>query len=299
MSFMRLQEFLSHKRVTQLGIGLARYMPQWVGYGLARSAAALIAHRRPEVYHIVQDNLRQIFGPDASVEMLAHQTHAVFLHAGQTYYDFFHALEYDAAQLAQVMAIPQTVLDEVRQDSARGQGTLILGAHMSNFDLGILALGAQGLPIQALSLANPNDGFQVLNRLRAKWGLEITPITPQSLRQAIRRLKGGGVVMTAFDRPIPDDQHLIPFFGKPAHFALGPARLALMTGAKVIMGCCYYDVEQGYQLRVTPITMVHTGDRRQDVITNACRMAKVLETYVRQHPAQWMMFHPFWPSGTM
>ena len=293
---MRLQEFLSHKSVTQAGIRLARFMPRWIGYGLARGAAALIARRQPEVYHTVQANLRQILDPGTPPETVAHHTHAVFLHAGQTYYDFFHALEYDAAQLAQVMTLPQTVLDEIQQNMAQGQGTLILGAHMSNFDLGILTLGAQGLPIQALSLADPNDGFQVLNRLRAKWGLEITPITPQSLRQAIRRLKGGGVVMTAFDRPIPDDQHLIPFFGKPAYFALGPARIALMTGAKVIMGCCYYEPEQGYRLHVTPIEMVRSGDRQQDVLTNACRMAEVLEMYVRQHPAQWMMFHPFWPQ---
>lgn len=295
---MRLQEFLSHKRVTQAGIGLARYMPRWMGYGLARGAAAIIARRQPDIYHIVQNNLRQIIGSDVSAKVLAAQTRSVFVHAGQTYYDFFHALEYDADQLAQVITIPELPLDEVRQNMARGQGTLILGAHMSNFDLGILALSSRGLPIQALSLANPNEGFQVLNRLRAKWGLEVTPITPQSLRQAIRRLKEGGIVMTAFDRPVPDDQHLIPFLGKPAYFALGPARLALMTGAKVIMGCCYFDHELGYQLHITPISLSNGGKRQEDILTNACRMAEVLEMYVRQHPTQWMMFHPFWPEMT-
>jgi len=295
---MRLQDFFSSPVVTQVGIRLAQVMPRWMGYGLARFAAALIARAQPELYHVVQANLRQILGPDVASHVLVAKTQAVFTHAGQTYYDFFHAVDYDAAAIAREIVVPPDTLAIIRTELAQGHGCLLLGAHMSNFDLGILALGTHGLPIQALSLANPNEGFVVLNRLRAKWGLEITPITPQSLRQAIRRLKEGGVVMTAFDRPIPDDRHLIPFFGRPAYFALGPARLAVMTGVKVFMGCCHYVVGQGYILHAQPIEMVHTGNRQGDIEINACRMANVLEGYVRQHPEQWMMFHPFWPNGT-
>ncbi len=294
---MRLQDFFSSRMVTQGGMRLAKVAPRWVGYGLARFAAALIARAQPGLYHVVQANLRQIMGPQVDPDLLAAKTQAVFAHAGQTYYDFFHAVDDDAAAIAREIVVPPDIVAAIRAEIAQGHGCLILGAHMSNFDLGILALGTQGLPIQALSLANPNEGFVVLNRLRAKWGLEITPITPQSLRQAIRRLKAGGIVMTAFDRPIPDDQHLIPFFGRPAYFALGPARLAVMTRAKVFMGCCHYVAGQGYVLHAQPIEMVDTGDKQNDIETNACRMAEVLEGYVRQHPEQWMMFHPFWPNG--
>ena len=294
---MRLQDFLSSRAVTQGGIRLAQVMPRTVGYGLARFAAAIIARTKPELYYVVQANLRQILGPSVTAEELAHKTQAVFAHAGQTYYDFFHALDDNAAQIAHAITVPPEMLALVRGEMAQGHGCLLLGAHISNFDLGILALGTFDLPIQALSLPNPNEGFTIFNRLRAKWGLDITPITPQSLRQAIRRLKEGGLVMTAFDRPIPDDQHLIPFFGRPAYFALGPARLAVMTKAKVFMGSCYYEAGQGYIMHAQPIEMVYSGNRQSDVETNACRMAEVLESYVRQRPEQWLMFHPFWPQG--
>lgn len=293
---MRLQDFFSSRIVTRGGIRLAQVMPRWAGYGLARFAAALIARAQPELYHVVQANLRQVLGPSATPEELADKTQAVFAHAGQTYYDFFHALDFDADQIAREITIPTEMVANIRAEMAQGHGCLLLGAHISNFDLGILALGTVGLPIQALSLPNPNEGFTILNRLRAKWGLEVTPISSQSLRLAIRRLKGGGLVLTGFDRPIPDDQHLIPFFGRPAYFALGPARLAVMTGAKVFMGCCHYEARQGYVMHAQPIEMVYTGNRQNDIETNARRMAEVLEGYVRQHPEQWLMFHPFWPE---
>jgi lauroyl/myristoyl acyltransferase len=133
--------------------------------------------------------------------------------------------------------------------------------------------------------------------LRATYGLEITPITSESLRAAIRRLKGGGMVLTGVDRPILDDRELIEFFGRPAYLPVGPTRLALMTGATVFIGSCRYDTDEGYVLETTgPVEMVRTGNRRQDILTNARRIAAIVEGYVRAHPEQWMMFHPFWPD---
>ena len=77
----------------------------------------------------------------------------------------------------------------------------------------------------------------------------------------------------------------------------GPARIALMSGALVYTGACHYEEGQGYVLQLDgPIDMVRTDDRRQDILTNARRLAAILEEYVRAHPEQWLMFHPFWPE---
>ena len=77
--------------MTQLGIVIGRHMPRRMGYGLARIAAGVIARRKPEVYWTVRANLRQILGPEADDVTLHQMTCQVFFHAGQTYYDFFHA----------------------------------------------------------------------------------------------------------------------------------------------------------------------------------------------------------------
>jgi lauroyl/myristoyl acyltransferase len=214
---MRLQDVTSSKPMTQLAISLCRYMPPRVGYGLARIAAGVIARRKPEVYWTVRANLRQILGPEADDVTLHQMTYQVFFHAGQTYYDFFHALGQPKEVLAEAVTIPDELLAFVQAETARGQGVLVLAAHMSNFDLLGLSMGVRDLPIQMLSLANPRAGFHLLNYLRAKSGFEVTPITPESLRAAIRRLKSGGIVLTGVDRPIPEDRELIEFFGRPAY----------------------------------------------------------------------------------
>ena len=283
--------------MTQLGIALGQHMPPWAGYGLARIAANTIVGRKPEVYWTVRANLRQIIGPEADDATLHRMTRQVFFHAGQTYYDFFHVIGQPKEALAEAVHIPDELLAFVRAEAARGQGVLVLAAHLSNFDLLGLCIGAQGLPIQMLSLANPQAGFHLLNYLRATAGFEVTPITPESLRAAIRRLKGGGIVLTGVDRPIPEDRELVEFFGRPAYLPVGPVRLALMTGALVIMASCYYEPDEGYGLEVTePLEMIRTGDRRRDLMTNVRRVVDILEQHVRARPEQWMMFHPFWPE---
>ncbi len=294
---MRLQDVTSSKPVTRLGLLLARVLPPRIGYSLTRGAAWLIANRKPQLYFTVQNNLRQVLGRAADEETLQTLTYRLFCHAGMTYYDFFHAVGQSPARLAQIMPIPETVIENIRAVRAEGCGALILGIHMSNFDLGILSFGAHGLPIQALSLANPQAGFHLLNQLRAEAGFEITPISPDSLRQAIRRLKKGGIVMTGVDRPDPQDRALVPLFGREAYLPLGPARLALLTGAKIFLGACHYSPASGYIIEVEgPLDVMRSGDRQADIYQNTCRFAAFMEAQIRAYPEQWMMFHPFWPQ---
>ena len=294
---MRVQDLISSKPVTRIGLFTGQHMPRWVGYRLARIVASLIARKKPQVYWTVQANLSQVLGLKDGDGKLHEMTRHVFFHAGQTYYDFFNAIGRAKESLAEAVRISSDTLAFIRSQIAQKQGILLLIAHMSNFDLVGLSVAARGLPIQVLSLANPEAGFHILNYLRGQSGLEVTPITPASLRAAVRRLKDGGLVATGVDRPVPGDRELIEFFGQPAYLPVGPVRLALMTEATVIMGSCHYEPDEGYILKATgPIQMTRSGDRRQDVLINARRLAVILEEFVRAHPEQWMMFHPVWPE---
>jgi len=295
---MRLQDVTSSKPVTRLGLFIGRHTPRRVGYGLAQIVANIIARRKPGIYWTVRANLRQVVGSAIEGGALHEMARQVFFHAGQTYYDFFHAISQPPEVLARAVRGSGVVVEQMKSEMARGQGVLLLGIHMSNFDLAALSIGAHGLPIQMLSLADPQAGFHILNRLRATGGFEVTPVTPGSLRAAIRRLKSGGIVVTGADRPIPQDRELIEFFGRLAYLPVGPVRMALMTGATVLVGGCHYDSNEEYVLEFTgPVEMVCTGDRRHDILANTRRLAVIMEGYVRVHPEQWMMFHPFWPES--
>jgi lauroyl/myristoyl acyltransferase len=294
---MDFQELVRSKPTIQLGRFVARHLPRWAGHRIARIVGNLIARYKPGSYWTVHANLRHILGPGASERTLDEMTRRLFCNATRAYYDFFHVLGKPPGALAEMVPVPDTLISGSKAATARGQGVLMLGTHMASFDLVILSLSTYDLPIQILSLADPPEGFRFMNRLRATPGIEVTPISAGSVRAAVQRLQGGGIVATGVDWPVPDEGAQIAFFGQPAYLPVGPARLALMAGAVVFIGSLHYDAAQGYVLEVSgPIEVTHSGSRRQDILDNAQRLAALVEEYVRAHPDQWMMFHPAWPE---
>jgi len=272
-------------------------MPPWIAYGLARMLANYASRRRPENYWKTWSNLRQVVGPEVDDAALHEMVRQVFFHAGQVYYDFYHSTKLTPDELARAARVPPEMLDLLKTQVEQGQGAVVLGLHMSSFDLGMIAIGAQGVPIHVLTLADPGPGFELQNHVRARAGIDVTPISPESLRLAIRRLRSGWTVFTGADRPAEGERGLVEFFGRPACLPLGPVRLALMTGAAVVVASCHYERDTGYTVRFTgPIEMARTGDRHQDVLANARRTAIAIEEHIRAHPQQWLMFHRVWPE---
>jgi KDO2-lipid IV(A) lauroyltransferase len=222
----------------------------------------------------------------------------VFAHAGRTYFDFFRAINLPVEELRQTVRLPAEYMDLMRERVAEGRGVFVLGLHISNFDLAMAAIAAHGLPVQILSVANPGTGFSAQNRLRERAGAEVTPITAESLRLAVRRLRAGWTVWTGGDRPVLDQEERVKFFGRPSRLPVGPARLARMSGVEVLVAGCHYATETGYVVQFTgPVEMVRSRDRNRDILENAWRLAAAYEPYMRAHPEQWLMFHPVWDEG--
>jgi KDO2-lipid IV(A) lauroyltransferase len=291
---MRFQEAMSGKLAALVGLWIGQHMPRSVGYGVSRFFAGAVVRFKPGVYWTVRGNLCQVLGREADDETIRQ----VFYHAGQTYYEFFHAIGQPPSVCRQAVHIPSATRDLIHSEMAARRGVLLLGLHTINFDVALLALGAHGLPAQILSLAAPQAGFDLLDDLRRGEGLEMTAISSQSLRAAIRRLRDGGMVITGCDRPVPGERTLVEFFGRPAYLPVGLARLALMTRATVLVGACVYDPKQGYTLDIRgPVEMVDTGNRQDDALASMRRLAVVMEGYVRARPEQWLMLHPVWPEA--
>jgi lauroyl/myristoyl acyltransferase len=83
---------------------------------------------------------------------------------------------------------------------------------------------------------------------------------------------------------------LVPFFGQPAPFPLGPFILARAVGMPLVPAFCLLDADLRYRVKVAePLTV--TAGREED----AARVwVSVLEAIVREHPTQWFNFFDLW-----
>lgn len=294
-----LQRILGTRLVTGAGIRLSQIVPPFAGHAVGALIACLINWLRPAVYWVVYANLRQVVGDGTSAGELHRLTRQVFHGNARNNYDLWRAVGRGPEQIKTAAVIPPEVWARIDQALERGKGAIIVGTHTGNFDLGIMALAAHGREVQILGLAAPpGGGFDLMDKLRARTGANLTSINPQSLREAIRRLRAGGLILTGVDRPVDEGEAKVEFFGKPARLPTGHVRLALKTDAAILVAGPHYCPEQRRTVvDMSPaLEMEYTGDQETDLQTNLRHVTAWLEKFIRTQPEQWAMFLPVWPQ---
>jgi lauroyl/myristoyl acyltransferase len=294
---MDLITFINSRLGPMLGIFLGRTLSTKQAYRLADFLGERVAARTNSLtVQAVRANQAIVRGIPYSSPLLNEVVRKVMRNAARGYADWYRAMAGGPAAVRARVEIDERLLEYVLEAQASDRGLVIVGAHMSSFNLMLLALGLIGYPIQALSYHQVRGAVHVDNAVRRKFGLDITPISMQSLRKAIQRLRQGGIVMTGVDRPDVGGEQLT-FFGRNTVLPVGHARLAIQTNSRVLVGMVQTLGEGFYRAVCTPlIDPVSTGDRNQDVLTLAQQVLARIEDFVRQRPDEWMMFLPVWPN---
>ncbi len=296
---MKAQDIFGSPPGLVLGMFIARVTPPRFGYWLARRMARWMRRNRYDMFRTLRENLSYVV-PEADNAALDDLTEEAVYQAGCCYFDMFHYRPKDILSKGIVQYDPEEWAEASRL-FADERGTVAVGAHMSNFDLAAHWFVLQGFALQALSLPNPDRGDRVINNLRRERGIDVTPISVRSLRDAVRRLRQGGVIITGVDRPVTHEEDETLFFGAPAVLPRGHIRLALQTDSRALVVYCLRQPDGYYRLHLSEgIEMVRTGDRKQDIEVNTRRVLALIEDSIRSAPEQWIMLTPVWrrPAGS-
>jgi Kdo2-lipid IVA lauroyltransferase/acyltransferase len=124
------------------------------------------------------------------------------------------------------------------QARAEGRGVIFASAHLGPWERVAGSLVAAGVPLVALARESYDPRFSGLYaRLRAAHGVRfIWRASPGAAASILRTLRAGGVLGVPMDLRARVASVDAPFLGHDAPTAIGPARIALRTGAAVIVG---------------------------------------------------------------
>jgi Kdo2-lipid IVA lauroyltransferase/acyltransferase len=181
----------------------------------------------------------------------------------------------------------------------RGKGVLFLTGHMSAWELAPFAQALYGHALHFLVRPIANKRVDALiNSYRCRTGNQ--PIEKNRSARAILKVLGeGGTVGVLADHNTDIEESVfVDFFGVPASTTSGLARIALRTNAAVVPGFLAWDAgRRKYRLRFeAPVELVRTANEESDVIENTARFTRVIEDFIREHPAQWLWVHKRWKT---
>lgn len=293
-----LKELAANPRTMRLFMNASRIVPPRLSNRLAWLAAGIACQLKAQVYQVARSNLSTVLGPGVEARTLDQAVRRVFYTTIKGHIELYRALQLSPDELATLVDVPQDTQQAIDSMWDREDGTVLVMPHLSNFDLGGQVLARLMPEMQVLSLPNPPAGFKLSNEIRSRTGVSVTPLTPAALRQAIKLLRRGGVVSVAGDRPVSELDEPVTFFGRPARVPSGHVRLALKTGASIVMGYFAYlpETKRYTAYFNSPLEMIRTGNREEELDLNMRRVLDVLEGFIRSWPDQWQMYVPVWPD---
>ncbi|HWM02138.1 MAG TPA: phosphatidylinositol mannoside acyltransferase [Actinophytocola sp.] len=180
----------------------------------------------------------------------------------------------------------------------QGRGVVLALPHTANFDVsGVWLVAHAGGFTTVAERLRPESVYQRFFAYRESLGFEIVPTSGGDrapYRVLMERLKENRVVCLPADRDLSRRGIPVTFFGEPTRMPAGPARLAAVTGAPLLVVDNYFTDgpdEPGWGVRVHTTIHVHS---RAEVNSATQRMADGFAADIAANPADWHMMQKLW-----
>jgi KDO2-lipid IV(A) lauroyltransferase len=187
--------------------------------------------------------------------------------------------------------VNKSMIDEAL---ARGKGLVLALPHTGNWDVsGIWLVGHSGTFTTVAERLRPESLYQRFVAYRESLGFEILPASGTDVspyRLLIERLRQNRVVCLPADRDLSRRGIPVTFFGERTRMPAGPARLAAMTGATLLIVNQTF-TEDGWGLGVHSPMIVH---EREEIPAVTQRMADGFAADIAATPVDWHMVQPLW-----
>jgi KDO2-lipid IV(A) lauroyltransferase len=293
---MSLQNLINGPLGISLILTLGRILPPKLGLALAdRVASYLIKQKQLESVRATRANQWVVSGCTLDAQQLDQQTEKTIRNTARWLYDLYHHL-HDHQKILEKVTLSPRLIYILDTRLGGDEGTLMVAPHLSNFDLAGRAIVLNGYDIQALSYPRPHGGYQWQNKLRRDAGMNITPMSFESMRTAKDNLLKGGGVVTGLDRPLETTNYRPKFFGFPAPVPTSYVRMALQTGSAVMVIAAVGLPEENYHVECSDlIYMEPDDDPVREIEKNAEKVLREAEKFIRAYPTQWGMTYPVWP----
>jgi KDO2-lipid IV(A) lauroyltransferase len=262
-----------------------------LGRSIGRAAYQLLGtHRR-----LTHAHLEQALGDTVSAPERARIAQGVFVNLGRNAVEWLRLPRLSPARLQAL--VEAQGLEHLRQALAGGRGAIVITAHFGNWELIPLYLRTLGFEggVLARPLRYPEYELFLVS-LRRRRG--VATFARGSVKDVARALRANQIIGLLPDQDVDSLEGIfVPFFGRPAYTPVGPAALALMTGAPIVP-CFLLRQGRGFRLVIEPPLAAPAADGRPEALRALTEdWSRVVESYVRRYPDHWAWMHRRWKTA--
>ena len=184
--------------------------------------------------------------------------------------------------------------ENLRKAAEDGDGVIVITGHFGNWEVLAATIARMGYNLSVIARdANDQDTANIINRSREMAGEQVLP--RESVREMLRTLREGNILGILPDQHANRGGIWLPFMGRLACTATGPATLAQRTGATIVPGFARRTENDTLEVYfLPPVDLPDTGDREADIRRGTEMVNEVLGEQIAQHPEQWVWMHRRW-----
>jgi KDO2-lipid IV(A) lauroyltransferase len=186
-----------------------------------------------------------------------------------------------------------------------GRGVVFASAHLGPWERVAATLVDAGIPLTAIAREAYDPRLtRIYERLRGGRGVRVVwRSSPHAGSALLRTLRRGGLLGVPMDLASRVPSIEAPFLGRPAPTPVGPARLALRTGAAVVVGTVApRPPEPALAMHDEPLVLLATRIPTDDLAPGpdgeralTARINAEISTRIRALPEAWVWMHRRWP----
>lgn len=180
---------------------------------------------------------------------------------------------------------------------AQGRGAIILTAHFGNWELLGARILASGYTIRGITRQLRSKRLEaIVSSYREKVGWQGID-RDRAVREVLRCLHRNELIAILADVDTRTRGIFVDFFGRPAYTPYSPVAFALKTGTVILPTFIIRQSDDSHRAIVeAPLSLQQSGKKEEDLLVNTQRFTKVIESYIRRYPEQWIWMHERWKT---
>lgn len=242
------------------------------------------------------ENIRKTMGNSMTDSDMLRLNREVYKHFGQTLFELAHIFRINNKNLDKYVVFEG--VENLTGALAKGKGVFMLSAHLGNWEMITAAVSIRfgGLYAVASPQHSPSVERLIYN-IRTRFGMDVIP-KKRGMKKMISAINQNKIVGVLLDLDTKWDQGVfVDFLGRPACTNKGLALMALKMETPIIPIFSVKKKDGLYHIILgEEVKLIRTGDRTVDIEENTALFTRIIESYVKKYPDQWLWIHRRWKT---